>query len=246
MHWPVPGYGESVGVCLYKLISQTKRVSCPSSCFGSKQSARSGGGRQRREGPSSTWQNKMGPRRDSECNISTNKWAVYWDDTSERPTLCCLSCKFRHSLVSNGGVTELKKETRGETVSSCFVFRSGSDWNMGSNGGYKNQTLYLVLGSHEQRESVFTSSLLYSLSVFSDTHTRWLWWQQPCLPLTSLLCREKSCPETALVCRHLVYIKAMLSLRMWMHRCFCCHAPPVAVRRHQFGVIGSVRNSKSH
>lgn len=123
MHWPVPGYREKRGVCLYKLISQTKRVSRPTSCFGSKQTAVGGWG-----GPPSTWQNKMGPQHDSEYNISANKRAVYWDDTSER--LCCLSCKFRHKSVSGGGgVREFKKkkETRGETVSSCFVFRSGSD-----------------------------------------------------------------------------------------------------------------------
>lgn len=186
----------------------------------------------------------------SGCNISANKRAVYWDDTSERPTLCCLSCKFRRSSVrerrrrrGGGGVTELKKETRGETVSSCFVFRSGSDWNMGCNGGYKSQTLYLVSGSHEQRESVFTSSSRYSLSVFSNTHTRWLWWQQPCLAKFA----GGDIWLGGSVCVGIWFtLNQMLSLCTWMRRCFCCHALLAAVRRHQFGVAGPESNSKSH
>lgn len=47
MHWPVLGCRGRLGVCLHRLISQTKRVSRPSSCAGSNQTAgrrRWGGG----------------------------------------------------------------------------------------------------------------------------------------------------------------------------------------------------------
>lgn len=39
MHWPVLGWGGRRGVCLHRLISQTKRLSRPSSCVGSDQTA---------------------------------------------------------------------------------------------------------------------------------------------------------------------------------------------------------------
>ena len=37
MHWPVLGWRGRLGVCLHRLISQTKRVSRPTSCVGSEQ-----------------------------------------------------------------------------------------------------------------------------------------------------------------------------------------------------------------
>lgn len=39
MHWPVLGWRRRLGVCLHWLISQTKRVSRPTSCVGSDQTA---------------------------------------------------------------------------------------------------------------------------------------------------------------------------------------------------------------
>lgn len=69
MRWPAPGPQSKQGVCLYKLISQTKRALCPTSCFGSRQSVWSGKERPLRF----TWQNKMGPRHDREDNISASK-----------------------------------------------------------------------------------------------------------------------------------------------------------------------------
>lgn len=69
MRWPAPGPQSKQGVCLYKLISQTKRALCPTSCFGSRQSVWSGKERALRF----TWQNKMGPQHDREDNISASK-----------------------------------------------------------------------------------------------------------------------------------------------------------------------------
>lgn len=143
------------GVCLYKLISQTKRVSRPPSCFGSKQAA----GR-----PPSTWQNKMGRWRDSEYNISANKRAVYWDDTSERPTLCCLSCKFGQSSVGERGASRSKKTNEIE-------LQLGSDWNMGSDGGYKNPDAIFSVGeSWAETKCLHLLFSLLSVCLFEYTH----------------------------------------------------------------------------
>lgn len=94
MRWPAPGWRGRLGVCLHRLISQTKRVLRATSCAGSDQTA----GRSCREGPLSTWQNKMGPQCDSEDNISANKWTVYGDGASEM--LRCVSHRDRDERKS--------------------------------------------------------------------------------------------------------------------------------------------------
>lgn len=95
MHWPAPGYRASeVFVCTSWFLRLNGYRVLAAALDQNSQSEQAG------RAPQSTWQNKMGPRRDSEYNISANKRAVYWDDTSERPTLCCFSCKFKHNSVS--------------------------------------------------------------------------------------------------------------------------------------------------
>lgn len=170
-------------------------------------------------------------RWDSKFNISANEWAVYWDDT------CSVVLAVNLGTIQSLSGRVKKKMRR----NSELMLRSGSDWNMGSNRGYKCHTLYLVLRSHEQRKHVFTSSL-YPLSVFSDTHIRWLWWQPPWI--SSLPFREVFCSVCARY-RRVVYNKPRFH---WACECisvFACHALLVAARRHQFTVTGSERRSKS-
>lgn len=147
----------------------------------------------------------------------------------------CLNCKFSLSGSWDHRIRDEKKQW-----STCFVFRSGSDWNMGSNRGYKSQMLYLVM-----RENLFTSSFLYfvclcwyTLQVF--VMTAGLASQIYFSVLSNSTCRERTFH------RHLDCVKpGFLSLCMWMCHCFCRHALLIAVRRRQFSVCGAKRRSKS-
>lgn len=102
----MPGYREKRGVCLYKLISQTKRDRVlPAALDQNRQTRRGGGeGGGGHGGPPSTWQNKMGPQRDSELNISVNKRAVYCDDTSEGCVVLAVNLGTSQSGGAGNGV----------------------------------------------------------------------------------------------------------------------------------------------
>lgn len=122
MHWPVPGYREKRGVCLYKLISQTKRVSRPTSCFGSKQTAVGGWGGPHPPGKT-RWDLSM------TASITSRLTNEQFTEMTHLKGSVVLAVNLGTSQSVEGGCQRvfLKKETRGETVSSCFVFRSGSD-----------------------------------------------------------------------------------------------------------------------
>lgn len=120
----MPGYREKRGVCLYKLISQTKRVSRPTSCFGSKQTAVGGWGGPHPPGKT-RWDLSM------TASITSRLTNEQFTEMTHLKGSVVLAVNLgtSQSVEGGGGVREFKKkkETRRETVSSCFVFRSGSD-----------------------------------------------------------------------------------------------------------------------
>lgn len=118
---PCAGLHSKRGVCLYKLISQTKRVSRPTSCFGSKQSARESKKKKKKQGPhppgKTRWDLVV---RGSRTSPLINE--PFAEMTHLTHPCCCLSCKFRAEYWK-GEVAgfEIKKSKRQKKINKLVT-----------------------------------------------------------------------------------------------------------------------------